>query len=101
MGRSESSTVKMWRCDSLYIYLSRITVAWIWYHGAHFPTTVVLYPYNIAKMYSSNIALYTLIPFLSLLRPIAADTCSQVSALNTVELKRQLSLEYSQEQQST
>jgi hypothetical protein len=51
-------------------------------------------------MYTSNFALYTLIPFLSLLRPTAADTCSQVNALNTVELKRQLSVEYFQEQQN-
>ncbi|KAH3920839.1 hypothetical protein HBI56_011090 [Parastagonospora nodorum] len=51
-------------------------------------------------MYASNVALYSLMPFLSLVQSVAADTCSQVNALNTVELKRQQSIEYFQEQQN-
>lgn len=49
-------------------------------------------------MFSSNIAL--LIPFLSLFQAIAADTCSQVTALNTLNIKRRFELEYTQEQQN-
>lgn len=43
---------------------------------------------------------YFLIPFLSLLRPVAADTCSQASTLNATDIKRSPSLEYLTEQQN-
>jgi hypothetical protein len=65
-----------------------------------FSTTFVQFPSTLAKMFVSNVALYSLMPFLSLVQSVTADTCSQVGALNTVELKRQLSIEYFQEQQS-
>ncbi|KAF1913849.1 hypothetical protein BDU57DRAFT_324528 [Ampelomyces quisqualis] len=51
-------------------------------------------------MRTSTFALSGLVSFLSLLRPIRADTCSSASALNNVEIKRELSLEYFQEQQN-
>lgn len=66
----------------------------------NFSTTFVRFPSTLAKMYATNVALYSLVPFLSLVQSVTADTCSQVGALNTVELKRQLSIEYFQEQQS-
>lgn len=47
-------------------------------------------------MFSPNIAL--LVPFLSLFQSIAADTCSQVTALNTLDVKRRFAIEYTQEQ---
>lgn len=47
-------------------------------------------------MFSSSIAV--LIPFLSLFQTITADTCSQVTALNTLNVKRRFALEYTQEQ---
>lgn len=50
-------------------------------------------------MHTSTFALFGLVPFLFLLRPARADTCSSARALN-VDIKRELSLEYSQEQQN-
>jgi FAD/FMN-containing dehydrogenase len=52
----------------------------------------------IAKMLSSATALQLLVPFLSLLRPVSANTCSQIGALNVSEVKLSQSSEYSDEQ---
>jgi FAD/FMN-containing dehydrogenase len=45
-------------------------------------------------MLTFNHALYALVPFLALLQPIAADTCSQAKELQASEIIRPLSLEY-------
>jgi FAD/FMN-containing dehydrogenase len=51
-------------------------------------------------MLTSTHALYALVPFLSLLQPIAANTCSEAKALNASEIINPLSIEYFQQQQN-
>jgi hypothetical protein len=51
-------------------------------------------------MLTSNHVLYSLVPFLALLQPIAADTCSQVKELSASQIINPLSIEYFNQQVS-
>jgi FAD/FMN-containing dehydrogenase len=64
------------------------------------PLTVTHFPGILAKMLSSGAALQLLVPFLSLLRPVTANTCSQIGALKASEVKLSQSSEYKDEQKS-